>query len=79
MAGKVQKSPLNLGVQSAPCTPLKVNDKKEITIMVKKLSMEELIKKNKEEFLKDKDLLDKIEKRLEQKYVKQSEYIGGDK
>ncbi|PMC40694.1 FbpB family small basic protein [Bacillus sp. UMB0899] len=47
--------------------------------MVKKLSMEELIKKNKEEFLKDKDLLDKIEKRLEQKYVKQSEYIGGDK
>ncbi len=47
--------------------------------MVKKLSMEELIKKNREELLKDKDQLDKIEKRLEQKYVKQSDYIGGDK
>jgi len=47
--------------------------------LVKKLSMEELIKKNKEELLNDKDQLDKIEKRLEQKYVKQSEYIGGDK
>lgn len=41
--------------------------------------MDELIKKNKEELLNDKDQLDKIEKRLEQKYVKQSEYIGGDK
>lgn len=47
--------------------------------MVKKLSMEKLIQKNKEELLNDKDQLDKIEKRLEQKHVKQSEYIGGDK
>lgn len=47
--------------------------------MVKKISMVELIKKNKEELLKDKDQLEKIEKRLEQKYVKQSEYIGGNK
>jgi|GEM_PF-5812645 len=47
--------------------------------MVKKLSMKELIKKNKEELLKDKRQLDKIEKRLEQKYVTRSEYIGGDK
>ncbi|HZH58583.1 MAG TPA: FbpB family small basic protein [Metabacillus sp.] len=47
--------------------------------MVKKLSMEELIKKNKEELLKDKSQLDKIERRLEQKYVTRSESIGGDK
>jgi hypothetical protein len=32
----------------------------------------ELIKRNKEELLKDKNQLDKIEKRIDQKYINQS-------
>lgn len=47
--------------------------------MVKKVSMEELIKKNKEELLKDKVLLEKIETRIDEKYMSQSKNIGGDK
>ncbi|MDZ5472817.1 FbpB family small basic protein [Bacillus sp. 31A1R] len=36
-----------------------------------KVSITELIKKNKEELLKDKSRLEKIEKRIEEKYAKQ--------
>jgi hypothetical protein len=36
----------------------------------KKLSLPELMKKNKEELLKDKAQLEKIEKRIDDKYVK---------
>lgn len=36
------------------------------------LSMEELMKKNKEELLKDKKLLEKIEKRIEEKQMMSS-------
>ncbi|MGM7722655.1 FbpB family small basic protein [Bacillus sp. SA1-12] len=39
---------------------------------MKKMSFVELIKKNKEELLNDKKQLEKIEKRLDQKYIKQS-------
>jgi hypothetical protein len=39
---------------------------------MKKVSMVELIKRNKEELLKDKNQLDKIEKRIDQKYINQS-------
>lgn len=34
-----------------------------------KVSLSELIKKNKEELLKDKALIEKIEKRVEEKYL----------
>lgn len=47
--------------------------------MVKKMSMEELIRKNKEELLKDKVQLEKIENRIDQKYMSQSRSNGGDK
>lgn len=39
---------------------------------MKKVSIVELIKRNKEELLKDKNQLDKIEKRIDQKYINQS-------
>jgi hypothetical protein len=39
---------------------------------MKKLSFMELMKRNKEELLKDKIQLKKIEKRIDQKYIKQS-------
>jgi Fur-regulated basic protein B len=39
---------------------------------MKKVSFVELMKKNKEELLKDKLLIEKIEKRIDQKYIKQS-------
>lgn len=35
-----------------------------------KLSLAELMKKNKEELLKDKAQIEKIEKRIEEKYLK---------
>jgi hypothetical protein len=35
-----------------------------------KISFMELMKKNKEEILKDKKKLEKIEKRIEEKYIK---------
>lgn len=35
-----------------------------------KLTLSELIKKNKEELLKDKELIDKIEKRVDEKILK---------
>ncbi|WP_342773913.1 FbpB family small basic protein [Mesobacillus subterraneus] len=38
--------------------------------MKKKLSFDELVKKNKEELLADQQLLEKIEKRLDEKYTK---------
>ncbi|UHA62054.1 FbpB family small basic protein [Metabacillus litoralis] len=47
--------------------------------MVKKVSMEDLIRKNKEELLKDKTQMDRIEKRIDQKYLSQSKQIGGDR
>ncbi|MFD2215795.1 MULTISPECIES: FbpB family small basic protein [Bacillaceae] len=47
--------------------------------MVKKVSMEDLIRKNKEELLKDKTQMDRIEKRIDQKYLSQSKQTGGDK
>jgi hypothetical protein len=40
--------------------------------MMKKVSFIELMKKNKEELLKDKNELEKIEKRIDQKYIKQN-------
>lgn len=40
--------------------------------MMKKISFIELMKKNKEELLKDKNELEKIEKRIDQKYIKQN-------
>ncbi|RSD26656.1 FbpB family small basic protein [Mesobacillus subterraneus] len=39
-------------------------------MMKKKLSFDELVKKNKEELLADQQLLEKIEKRLDEKYTK---------
>ncbi|MBO1510741.1 FbpB family small basic protein [Metabacillus bambusae] len=39
---------------------------------MKKVSFIELMKRNKEELLKDKNQLEKIEKRIDQKYIKQS-------
>ncbi|MGM0875588.1 MAG: FbpB family small basic protein [Bacillota bacterium] len=39
---------------------------------MKKVSIVELIKRNKEELLKDKNQLDKIEKRIDQKYINQN-------
>ena len=38
--------------------------------MKKKLSLHELIRINKEEILKDKEVIEKIEKRVEEKYLK---------
>lgn len=37
-----------------------------------KLNLYELIKKNKEELLKDRNLVEKIEKRVEEKIIKQN-------
>jgi hypothetical protein len=43
----------------------------EVSIMKKsKLSFLELMKKNKDEILKDKKKLENIEKRIEEKYIK---------
>jgi Fur-regulated basic protein B len=37
---------------------------------MKKVSFVELMRKNKEELLKDKSQIEKIEKRIDQKYIK---------
>ena len=40
--------------------------------MKKNVSMSELIRENKEKILKDKTLIEKIEKRVEKKYLNQN-------
>ncbi len=73
------KKPLPKVVKVFSFIPYRIAIKKEFSIMVKKVSMAELIKKNTEELLKDKSQLEIIEKRIDQKYIMRSEKIGGDK